>query len=301
MKTIKTELLEIAYFDDGPPGGQPVLLLHGWPDDAYGMKPLADRLNAVGFRAIVPWLRGFGPTRFRDHKTFRDGRGVALAQDAIDLLDALKIERTFLVGHDWGARAGYNLAAIAPERLGGLITLGLQYTPNGNFDIPSFEQARMWWYQWFVTTHAGAEKVRQDPVGFARLQWEAWSPAGWFKDADFAKTAESFLNPDWVPITLHGYRSRWRNTPVDHRYDDQQAKIERTDKLNVQYWTIAGDKDGADAPRGQEDRLTYHSTGHELVVFEGIGHFPMREALDRTFEVINVWLFDHVADPNARF
>jgi pimeloyl-ACP methyl ester carboxylesterase len=226
MKTIKTELLEIAYFDDGPPGGQPVLLLHGWPDDAYGMKPLADRLNAVGFRAIVP---------------------------------------------------------------------------NGNFDIPSFEQARMWWYQWFMTTHAGAEKVRQDPVGFARLQWEAWSPAGWFKDADFAKTAESFLNPDWVPITLHGYRSRWRNTPVDHRYDDQQAKIERTDKLNVQYWTIAGDKDGADALRGQEDRLTYHSTGHELVVFEGIGHFPMREALDRTFEVINVWLFDHVADPNARF
>jgi len=159
----------------------------------------------------------------------------------------------------------------------------------------------MWWYQWFMTSEAGAELVRQDPIGFARLQWEAWSPAGWFKDADFAKTAESFLNPDWVAITLHGYRSRWAETPVDHRYDAQQAKIERSEKLETPYLTIVGDKDGADVVHELEDHQKYFLTGHELSVFQNIGHFPEREVPDRTAELIYGYFFDHIIDPKNRF
>ncbi|HEY3674528.1 MAG TPA: alpha/beta hydrolase [Candidatus Tumulicola sp.] len=277
MKTAKTELLDIAYLDDGGSHETPVLLLHGWPDDAYGMKPVADLLNPLGYRAIVPWLRGFGPTRFRHQTTFRDGRAVALAQDALDFLDALGIERCVVVGHDWGARAGYHMAAIAPERLTALVTLGLKYTPNGAFEVPALEQSRAWWYQWFMTFDGGAEKVRRDPVGFARIQWETWSPAGWFDHADFEKTAKSFLNPDWVPITLHGYGSRWKNEPVDHRYDAQQAKVENTPALSVPFTTIVGEKDGADLVHRVEDEAEYAAHHHSLTVLPNVGHFPARE------------------------
>lgn len=277
MKTVKTELLEIAYFDDGPQHEWPILLLHGWPDDAYGMHDLASFLNGR-FRAIVPFLRGCGPTRFLSHKTFRDGRGVALAQDVVDLLDALKIEKCVVVGHDWGARAAYNLAAFAPERVDAMITLGLQYTPNGKFEIPSFDQARLWWYQWFMTTDAGVKKIREDPIGFARMQWESWSPAGWFRESDFSQTAESFKNPDWLAITLHAYRSRWKEEPVDPRYWAQQDKIEHTAKLSVPFRTIVGKNDGVDIVHEDEDHQKYFSQHHELTVLQNVGHFPAREA-----------------------
>jgi pimeloyl-ACP methyl ester carboxylesterase len=295
MKTVKTDLLEIAYFDDGPADGWPVLLLHGWPDDAYGMKPVADYLNTRGFRAIVPWLRGFGPTRFRSHRTIRDGRSVALAQDAIDLLDALGIERCGVVGHDWGARAGYNLAALVPHRLIGLLTLGLTYTPNGKFEMPAFDQARLWWYQWLMTTEGGAQKVREDPVGFARMQWETWSPAGWFQEADFAQTAESFRNPDWVAITLHGYRSRWKEEPVDPRYDAQQATIERTSQLAVTTLMLMGCEDRADIAEDRLKRPRVHNPRYETL--EGVGHFPAREDTDNVANLAQNFLDEGFANP----
>jgi pimeloyl-ACP methyl ester carboxylesterase len=292
MKTIKTELLEIAYFDDGPSDGQTILLLHGWPDDAYGMKPLADLLNPRGYRAIVPWLRGFGPTRFRHHETFRDGRSVALAQDAIDFLDALGIERCAVVGHDWGARAGFNIAAIVPERITALVTLGLKYSPNGAFEVPSFGQSRAWWYQWFMTTDGGAERIRQDPISFARLQWETWSPAGWFDVADFEKTAKSFLNPDWLPITLHGYRSRWKKETVDRRYDAQQAKVESTAALAVPFTTIVGNKDGVDLVHEEDDEREYALHHHELRVLPNVGHFPARELPAAVSNITELFLLE---------
>jgi pimeloyl-ACP methyl ester carboxylesterase len=209
VPTLTTELLEIAYADDGPRDGPPVLLLHGWPDSPRTWREVASRLTGAGHRTIVPALRGFAPTRFRDPDTPRTGQVVALAQDALDLLDGLGLDRAAVVGHDWGARTGYALAALAPERLSRLVTLSVGDAPGGAGTLPSFEQTRLWWYQWFQTLDAGAAAVARDPVGFARVQWDTWSPAGWYEEAEFAATAEAFAEPDFVPTTLHYYRVRW--------------------------------------------------------------------------------------------
>jgi pimeloyl-ACP methyl ester carboxylesterase len=283
MKTVQTELLDIAYFDDGPPDGDPVLLLHGWPDDAHGMLPLAQLLHAYGYRTIVPFMRGFGPTRFLHETTFRDGRGVALAQDAVDLLDALGIDRFFAIGHDWGARAGYHLAAIAPDRLRGLVTLGLAYAPGGVFAVPDFKQSRLWWYQWFMTTNGGVEKVYEDPRAFARILWDTWSPIDWYEDADFAKTAESFRNPDWLAITLHAYRSRWQQEPVDPRYRKAQTEIERMTRLAVKTVLIFGYDDNADTPPDFRNRV--FDDNYHYKVLPGMGHFLAREAPDQVRDI----------------
>jgi pimeloyl-ACP methyl ester carboxylesterase len=192
MATVTTEILDIAYEAGGPPNGPAVLLLHGWPDDVRGWRGLAPHLEQAGFRWVAPWLRGFGPTRFLSVNPIRDGSAVALAQDAIDLADSLGWEEFSVVGHDWGARVAYTLAALFPERLSTITALALSYSPRGEFPTPGFEQSRRWWYQWFMTTDRGAEAVRADPKGFARIQWDTWSPPGWFDDREFEATAMSF-------------------------------------------------------------------------------------------------------------
>ncbi len=212
-----------------------------------------------------------------------------MAQDALNLLDALGIERCFVIGHDWGARAGYNMAAIDPVRLRGLVTLGLPYTPNGAFEVPKFEQARLWWYQWLMTTDPGAEKVRQDPIGFARLQWDTWSPGGWFSEADFASTAESFRNPDWLEITLHGYRSRWREEPVDPRYSKQQALIQEMDRLPFLTSAIIGCDDSADNPYYLTDPAVIRANNCKIELLPGLGHFLAREAPEFVTESVRAY------------
>src|ERR1700694_3149545 len=182
MPSVRTDTLEITYEEGGPTDGPAVMLLHGWPDDVRGWRPVAARLQAAGFRTVAPYLRGFGPTRFLSADTFRDGRSVALAQDAVDLADALGLERFAVVGHDWGARAAYALAALFPARVTRIVAIALPFQPGGRFSLPSFSQARLFWYQWFMTLDAGADAVRADPTRFARTQWETWSPPGWFDD-----------------------------------------------------------------------------------------------------------------------
>src|ERR1700679_3413616 len=156
MKTVRTERLEIAFEDGGPPDGTPVLLLHGWPDAPRGWARVASGLHQKGWRTITPYLRGSGPTRFLSADTPRVGTGVALAQDAIDLADHLRLEHFAVVGHDWGARVGSTLAALFPERLTALTALSLAYQPHGVFSIPDFQQSRRFWYQWFQCVEGGA-------------------------------------------------------------------------------------------------------------------------------------------------
>lgn len=210
MKMIRTSLLDVAYESGGPANGRPVLLLHGWPDDATAWRGVTPALEAAGYRWVAPWLRGFGDTRFLSTSTLRDGTGAAIAQDALDVVQVLGWEQFAVVGHDWGGRAAYILAAIAPERVTSITALAIGYAPRGRFTTPSFAQSRRWWYQWFATTEGGAAAVREDPIGFARLQWETWGPTGWLQEAVFAEVAESFRNPDWAAVTLHGYSSRWQ-------------------------------------------------------------------------------------------
>src|SRR5215813_498825 len=176
MRTVRTELLEISFEEGGPADGAPVLLLHGWPDAPCGWDLIASRLQMKGWRTVVPYLRGSGATRFLWEETPRVGSGVALAQDAVDLANALGLERFVVVGHDWGARAAYTVAALFPERVTAIAALALAYQPRGVFGISSFDQSRRFWYQWLMCVEAGAELVRADPVGFAHMQWETWSP-----------------------------------------------------------------------------------------------------------------------------
>jgi pimeloyl-ACP methyl ester carboxylesterase len=286
MRTARTELLEIAYLDEGPADGAPVLLLHGWPDDVRTWRDVLPRLHAVGRRTIVPYLRGFGPTQFRSDATFRDGRGIALTQDAIDLLDVLGIERFAVVGHDWGARTAYQLAALIPERVSHVAALSVAFQPGGAFPVPSFAQSRLYWYQLFMSVEGGAQAVRDDPIGFARIQWETWSPPGWFDDAEFAATACSFENPDWLAITLNSYRSRWREEPHDTRYDALEARLAAVKSLATPTMMIQGGADRCVAPASTEGCESHFTGPYHRVVLDGIGHFPAREAADATARAV---------------
>jgi pimeloyl-ACP methyl ester carboxylesterase len=281
IRTIRTEVLEIAFEEGGPEDGPAVLILHGWPDAPRGWDFIASRLQAEGWRTVAPYLRGSGPTRFLSEETPRVGSGVALAQDAIDLADALGLDRFAVIGHDWGARAAYILAALFPDRISSVSALALGYQPRGRFEVPSFEQSRRFWYQWFMCVDGGAEKVRVDPVGFARIQWDTWSPAGWFDEAEFAKTAGSFSNPDWVSITLNAYRARWRDGEAqDARYEDEQRRLEKVEVISTPTLMIQGADDYCDPPSESEGRERYFVGGYHRLLLEGVGHFPHREAPD---------------------
>lgn len=286
MRTIRTDTLDIAFIEGGQADGSPILLLHGWPDDVRGWAAITPRLEAAGFRWIAPWLRGAGPTRFLSAETIRDGRAVALASDALDLADALGFNRFAVAGHDWGARTAYTLAALAPERITRIAALALGYSPRGVFPTPDYAQSRRWWYQWFMTCERGAEVIRADPRGFARIQWDTWSPPGWFDEAEFAATAASFESPDWLAITLHAYRSRWKEEPCDPRYASLQAKLAQVDQLSIPALMIQGSADGCDPPSESEDQARYFPEGYHRLVLDGVGHFPAREAPSKVADAI---------------
>jgi pimeloyl-ACP methyl ester carboxylesterase len=281
MEAVETDVLHIGYTVSGPKDGPPVLLLHGWPDSARAWVPVASRLNEAGFRTLIPWLRGFGPTRFLSAETVRDGSGVALAHDGLDLMQRLGIDRFDVVGHDWGGRTAYTMAVLFPEHVRRIVSLALAFQPRGTFALPAFSQARKHWYQWFMSLDGGPEAIRSDPKGFARIQWDTWAPPGWFDDAEFDRTAADFDNPDWVAITLNAYRRRWRSDePSDSRYEASRAKIAATDTVDVPTLMIQGREDSCDEPASSEGLDAHFTRGYRRLVIDDVGHFPPREALD---------------------
>lgn len=287
MPVAETELLSIAFEVGGPKDGDPVLLLHGWPDDVRGWGRVAPLLNARGWQTVTPYLRGFGPTRFLRDEIIRDGRGVALAQDAIDLADALDLERFAIVGHDWGARAAYIVAGLFRDRVSAAVGIALAFQPRGAFRLPSFSQARRFWYQWFLALEDGPAALRADPKGFARIQWDTWSPPGWFDQAEFEATAKSFENADWIAITLHGYRSRWRAEAVDPRYSALETRLAELETISTATLMIQGASDFCDEPASSEGLDRYFTGRYQRIVLDGVGHFPPREAPEAVARAID--------------
>lgn len=209
----------------------------------------------------------------------------------------LGVERFSVVGHDWGARIAYALAAIAPERLETVTAISLGYTPYDAFPVPPFEQSRAWWYQWFMAVDRGAKAFADDPKGFAHFLWETWGPPDWFDDVTFERVAQSFENPDWLAITLSSYRGRWRDEAHDMHYDALSKKIASTERLKVPTLMIQGPDDGTVLPQSTEANERYFTGPYRRIVLDGVGHFPTREAPDAVANAILEHLAIHHGQP----
>ncbi|MBS0638573.1 MAG: alpha/beta hydrolase [Proteobacteria bacterium] len=279
MKTVRTPVLEIAYEEFGPPDGQPVILLHGWPSDVHDYDGVAPPLAEAGFRVLVPWLRGFGATRFLHPATPRSGQQAAIGTDLRDFMDALAIPRALLVGYDWGGRAANVVAALWPERVSGLVAI----TGYGIQDIAASarpaaaEQEHRYWYQWYFHTERGIAGLTANRVDITRLLWRLWSPNWQFDEATLQATAPSLDNPDFVAVTIQSYRHRYGNAPGDPVYDGIEAQLAVQPKITVPTIILHGEDDDVGPPAGSLPRDRLFTA---LIVRRNLpraGHFLSRE------------------------
>ncbi|MEG3082995.1 L-dopachrome tautomerase-related protein [Sphingomonas sp. PB2P12] len=279
MPQLTTDYLVIDYADHGTPSDPPVLLLHGWPDDASSWDAVVPALVAAGLRVIVPTLRGFGATRFVSDSEPRSGNSAILAIDAIALMDGLSIERFMVAGHDWGSNTAEAIAVGWPDRVDRLAMLA---TPPrlGGMPTPPFEQAQRQWYHWFMATARGADAVRADRKAFAHIHWENRSPRGWFDEATFERVARSFENPDWVDVTLHSYRARWDKAEPDPRSQWLENKVKATQTLSAPTLYVQGEVDGVNPPSATRHVPSKFTGPFAFVTLAGVGHFPQRENPD---------------------
>jgi pimeloyl-ACP methyl ester carboxylesterase len=229
MKTVLTASLEIAYEEFGPADGRPVILMHGFPDDVHAYDQVAPALAASGWRVIVPYLRGYGPTRFRDPTTLRSGQQGALGHDLLSLTDGLSLGRAVLAGYDWGGRAACIVAALWPERVAGLVSItGYNIQNIATALRPASPDAEYrYWYQWYFHTERGRAGLSANRRPFCRKLWELWSPNYRFDDAEYERTAKSFDNPDFVDVSIHSYRHRYGAARGDPAFEPIEAELAR--------------------------------------------------------------------------
>ncbi len=229
--------VEITYEASGPDMGQPVLLLHGWPDDPRTFDAVVPKLNAAAGAPSFPTGAAAARRSSSNPESPRTGETAALATDILAFMDALGFSRLPVVGHDWGGRVAYLLAAARPQRVASIAALSVPWAP-GRIGVPPLPQVRAFWYQWFMNTAPGAAFVRENPLAFAREQWVAWSPPGpWFTDEIFSKTAPSLQNPDWAAVTLNFYRSRWGADAADPRFADLTRDAEAAAASRCRPWS----------------------------------------------------------------
>ena len=275
----QTSVLNLAYEAHGPPDGPPVLLLHGFPDDARGWEAVADGLARAGRRVVAPYLRGFGPTCFLGATTPRSGQLAALAADALELADALGLGRFTLVGHDWGARAAQAVAALYPDRVERLVSFTDYEIAWNDEAFPPYPALHALWYQWVLLSDLGPALLKADRRGFCRYLWGAWSPTWNFSDAAFEDAARSFDNPDFARIVLSAYRhGRREDATEDPRYAELEARLAAGPEITVPTALLIGADDGVLRPHPEDERWRSHFTGPATRhLLGGVGHFPHRE------------------------
>ncbi len=286
LKSLKTPLLELHYLDSGPADAPAVILLHGWPDGAETWNAVIPALNAAGWRTIAPYLRGFGPNRFLDADTPRSGQITAIAQDVVDLADALELERYAVAGHDWGARTAYVLAAQEAPRVTHCVALSVGYGPAALTP----RQAQNFWYQWFFALPQGEAALRADAHELCRHLWREWSPTWRESAAAFEQSAPALQNPDWLDITLHGYRHRWGLAEGDPRYAAREAAQASWPRIGVPTLVLHGEEDRCIAPASSLNRESHFGHSYARQAIAGAGHFPQREAPVQTARLIRDWL-----------
>lgn len=281
LKQINAGLLSVGYAEAGPLDGSPVVLLHGWPYDIYSYVDVAPLLASAGYRVIVPYLRGHGPTRFLSGETFRNGQPSVVALDIIDLMDALHIKSAIIGGFDWGGRTADIIAALWPERCKALVSVsGYLLTSQEAQKSPLPPKAELqWWYQYYFATdrgRAGYDKYRHD---FAKLIWAIASPKWNFDDATFDRTAASFENPDHVSIVIHNYRWRLGLAEGEKKYDDWEKRVGAGPVIAVPTITLEGDANGAPHyPDASAYRNKFSGKYTHREVTGGIGHNLPQEA-----------------------
>jgi len=280
LSRVRTDVLEIAYEEHGPADGVPAVLLHGFPYDVRAYDEAAALLAAAGVRAIVPYLRGYGPTRFLSPETPRSGQQGALGHDLLQLLDALAIPNAVLAGYDWGGRAACIVAALWPERVRGLVTCNgynLQDIVRSAKPAPA-EAEHRFWYQYYFHTPRGRAGLEANRRELCRLLWRLWSPNWAFDDATFEATAPSFDNPDFVDVVIQSYRHRYGYADGDPAYDDIERRLAAQPTIGVPTIAFDGEGDGV-APAGGSARHARHFTGaYEVRVLPVVGHNLPQEA-----------------------
>jgi pimeloyl-ACP methyl ester carboxylesterase len=279
LSRVRTALLDVAYEHSGPADGVPAILLHGFPYDIRGYDDAVALLNAAGIRTIVPYLRGYGPTRFLSDATLRSGQQAALGQDLLELMDALRIEKAVLAGYDWGGRAACVVSALWPERVHGLVSCtgyNIQDIPNSGRPADPAQEARMW-YVWYFHTERGRTGLTQNRAALAKLLWKMWSPSWAFDDATFQRSAPSFDNDDFVDVVIHSYTHRTGSVPGDQRYAAVEAQLAAQPPIDVPTIVLHGADDNVTPVRGSENHGRHFTAHYERRVLPGVGHNAPQE------------------------
>ncbi len=279
LKQIDAGLLNVGYAEAGPADGRAVVLLHGWPYDIHSYVDVAPLLAAAGYRVIVPYLRGYGSTRFLSDETFRNGQQSVVAVDIVALMDALKIKKAIIGGYDWGARTAAIIAALWPERCKGLVSVSgyLIGSIKANLEPLPPKAEFAWWYQYYFATERGVLGYQKYTHDFAKLIWQLASPKWDFGDATFDRSAAAFDNPDHVAISIHNYRWRLGLAKGEAKYDDLENKLFEAPDITVPTITLEGDANGAPhpPPSSYAKKFTGKYSHRDL---EGIGHNLPQEA-----------------------
>ena len=277
----RTTTLDIAYEDSGSPSGIPVFLMHGWPYGPRVYDAVVPRLVAAGCRAIVPYLRGFGPTRFPSDATPRSGQQAALGDDLRQFMDALDIRQAVLVGYDWGGRAACIVAALWPERVRGLVTgngYNIQDIPNSAKPAAAEQELRQW-YQYYFHLERGRAGLSANRRDIVRLLWRLWSPHWEFSEETFAQTATAWDNPDFVDVTIQSYRHRYGNAPGDPAFEPFEQALAAQPPIGVSTIVLYGDANGVTPPLSERQRSKF-SQLVEYRTIPRVGHNLPAEAPD---------------------
>jgi len=279
VRRAQTHTLEIGYEEHGRPDSPVAMLLHGFPDDARAWDGVVPRLVGAGYRVIVPYLRGFGPTRFLGPAGPRMAQQSALAQDLVDLMDVLALGRVSPVGQDWGARTVCIVAALHPERVRALVSFGGYAIQNIAMAVNPGdpEQEARLWYQWYFNTERGRNGLARSRREICRFLWRTWSPGWRFDDATLERTAPSFDNPDFVDVVIHSYRHRHRNAPGEPRFEADEARLATRPPIEVPTLVLHGRDDTVDPVHTSEGEAHLFPKGYARQVIADAGHFAHRE------------------------
>jgi pimeloyl-ACP methyl ester carboxylesterase len=277
---VKTPVLDVACEQSGSAEGLPVLLLHGFPYDVRCFDAAVAIINAAGFRTIVPYLRGYGGTRFLSADTPRSGEQAALGQDLLELLDALDIRKAVLGGYDWGGRAACVVSALWPERVAGLVSCtgyNIQDIANSHKPADPTHEAQLW-YQYYFHTERGRNGLTEKRREISRLLWKMWSPTWAFDDVTFDRSAGSFDNADFVDVVIHSYRHRYGNIAGDPRYASIEARLAAKPTINIPTINLHGAADGVNSLPAADNQSKHFTAAYRRRVLDNVGHNPPQEA-----------------------